>query len=284
MSSDSNELRLTCLVEDTVHAPDLGAEHGLSILAETNGVRLMLDTGQSALVVRNARMLNIDLGSVTDIVLSHGHYDHTGGIQAVLGKARSARIHAHPSTFDRKYVRRDDGSFRSVGCPVSLQEIGVACEAICTASEPREIQPGIWTTGEVPRTNDWEDTGGKFFVDRDGKKVEDKLDDDLSVFVEHPKGTIVLTGCAHAGIVNILDHIRKLTNEKPVYAVIGGIHLQSASGERIRKTVEAFRELDVQRIGLCHCAGMPAIRRFLAVFGDRCFEFPVATRITLDGV
>ena len=282
MPTNATGLTLTCLVEDSVRNPDLGAEHGLSVLAETNGVRLMLDTGQSALVVRNARMLNINLGSVADIVLSHGHYDHTGGVQAVLDKARKARIHAHPATFLPKYVRRADGSLRSIGCPLSFREIQTAVKELCTSTKSQEILPGIWTTGEIPRENPWEDTGGNFYTDRDGEIVGDTLEDDLSLFFDHPKGIIVLTGCAHAGIVNIRHHIRKLTNEAPIYGVVGGIHLQSASIKRIDKTVEAFREFDVQRIGLCHCTGLTAIRRFWDVFEDRCFEFSVGTEITFE--
>ena len=278
--STSSPLKLTCLIDNTVYLPSLRAEHGLSILAETDGAKVLLDAGQTAQVIQNARMLRIELASISHVAVSHGHSDHTGGLESVLSKARSARLHAHSSAFARKYKRHDDGTYQDIGCPLRLGDIQWRCAGVLLDHEPQQLPSGFGLTGEVPRVHDWERPGDGYFVDCDGTKIKDILLDDQSLFWDGPDGLVVIAGCAHAGIVNTLERVSELTGKHRVLAVVGGLHLVSASEERIRRTIDAFRRFGVERIGLGHCTGFHAMRRFFDVLGDRCFLCPVGTRAT----
>ena len=135
-------------------------------------------------------------------------------------------------------------------------------------------------TGQVPHINDFEDVGGAFFLDENCQKPDELLDNQ-TLFIDSPKGLIVLLGCAHAGVVNTLHYVAKLSGEKNIYAVIGGMHLLNASAERIEHTIEIFRQYNVQRIGIAHCTGIKAVERFKSAFPNQCTMCPVGMRIDL---
>ncbi len=272
-----SELRVTVLIENTVYASALRAEHGLAVLLETEGNRVLLDTGQTGQIMENARFLREDLSSVSHIAISHGHYDHTGGLDPVLSKARSAALHAHPAAFDNKYARSDAG-LRHIGCRLPLKEIHGRCSSVALSEGPQTLPGGLGLTGAIPRVHEWETPGGAFFVEDGERKVADSVPDDQSLFWDGPQGPVVIAGCAHAGVVNTLEYVLQLTGADHIHAVLGGLHLHSASPERMDRTIDAFRRFDVQRIGVGHCTGFHAIRRFFDAFGDRCFLFSVGTR------
>ena len=163
--STSSSLKLTCLVENTVYLPSLRAEHGLSILAEADGAKVLLDAGQTAQVIQNARMLGVELSSVSRVAVSHGHFDHTGGLESVLSKARSARLYAHSSAFARKYRRHDDGTYQDIGCPLRLSGLQWGGGGVLLDHGPQELPSGFGLTGEVPRVHDWERTEDGFCMD-----------------------------------------------------------------------------------------------------------------------
>ena len=277
--STPSSLRLTCLVDNTVYLPSLRAEHGLSILAEADSVKVLLDAGQTAQIIQNARMLGVELSSVSHVAVSHGHYDHTGGLESVLGKARSATVHAHTAAFVRKYGRREDGTYRHIGCPLRLEDLQSRCAEMLLDHQPQELPSGFGLTGEVPHTHNWEKAEGAYFIDSHGAKLRDPLLDDQSLFWDGPDGLVVVAGCAHAGVVNTIERACELTGKHRVAGVVGGLHLVSASDDRIERTIDAFRRFGVERIGLGHCTGFQAIRRFFDVLGDRCFLCPVGTRV-----
>ena len=271
-------LQLTVLIDNTVYMPSLRAEHGLSILAESAGVRVLLDTGQTGQIIQNAHMLQVDLASVSHVALSHGHYDHSGGLESVLGKASSARLHAHPAAFQEKYKHKGDGEFRYIGCPLQMADMQLRCSEAVLDHAPHQLPAGFGLTGEVPRRHGWEETDHGFFVDCDGQRVRDPLVDDQSLYWDGPTGPVVICGCAHAGVVNTLEHVAELTGRTRIHAVVGGFHLTGASDDRIDKTIEAFRRLGVERVGVGHCTGQRASRRLFDAFGDKCFLCSVGTR------
>ncbi len=135
---------------------------------------------------------------------------------------------------------------------------------------PTQIFPGVTITGQIPRINNFEDVGGAFFLDENCQKPDELLDDQ-TLFIETLKGLVIIFGCGHAGVVNTLHYVAKLSGEKRIYAVIGGMHLLNASVERIERRIEALRQYDVQKIGLAHCTGSNAIKRFKSVFSEECF-------------
>jgi len=274
-----NNITITVLVENSVNYEGLIAEHGLSFWIETKDGAILWDTGQSGLLLANAQKLGVDLTLISHIVISHGHYDHTGGLPEVVSLAPQARIHGHPGIFAERFAGSvtAPSSVSSIGIPVPAHLLRQQCSAIDLSSESAEILPGIFTTGEIPRPTDFEDTGGRFFLDM-MCTIPDPVIDDQALFIESARGLVVILGCAHAGVVNTLDHIAKLTSRDEIYAVFGGTHLLGASQARLEKTAEAFARYDIKVIGPCHCTGLRAVTLLRSRFPDRFLECSTGSR------
>jgi 7,8-dihydropterin-6-yl-methyl-4-(beta-D-ribofuranosyl)aminobenzene 5'-phosphate synthase len=272
----SADICITTLVENKTSSPGLLAEHGLSFWIEYGNKRVLFDTGQSDLLVQNAKALNIDLSRADAIVLSHGHYDHTGGLSTVLGIAPKALLYLHPAAIELKFSWNSPKPC-SIGMPDSAKK-AIRSRQIIWTKFPTQVFDGIGLTGQVPRTNSFEDTGGQFFLD-EGCREPDQLLDDQALFIESSKGLIIVFGCAHAGVVNTLQWISNIKPRKNFYAVMGGMHLLNADPERIERTIAAFREYDLQKIGPAHCTGGNVVERIRSAFPERCFDCSVGTRV-----
>jgi 7,8-dihydropterin-6-yl-methyl-4-(beta-D-ribofuranosyl)aminobenzene 5'-phosphate synthase len=275
----NKDLCITTLVEDTALDGGLLAEHGLSFWIEYGDKRILFDTGQSDILVRNAKTLGINLAEVDAIVISHGHYDHTGGLPVVLDIASKAIIYLHPAAIEPKFSRKTSG-INSIGMPYLAKKAVQKRHVIWTAT-PAQIFPGMSVTGQVPRTNNFEDVGGAFFVDENYQRADELLDDQ-TLFIESAKGLVVVLGCAHSGVINTLEYISNLTSRNKIYAVIGGMHLLNASKERIERTITVFREYNIQKVGVAHCTGAGAVRRFSNAFQGRCFSCSAGTQISFE--
>lgn len=273
-----SHLRITVLVENTAHGAGTMGEHGLAYWIEWDDHRALFDTGQGFVLVNNAHKLGVSIRNPEAIILSHGHYDHTGGLAAMLRDAASAEVHVHPAAFAPKYARNRDGTSRSIGLPLPAQQAleGLGQRVVHTES-PTVVLGRLTVTGEVPRTHAFEDTGGAFFLDAECT-APDPLADDQSLFFDTPQGTVVLLGCAHAGVSNTLRYIFALTGGRPIHAVIGGMHLAGASPERMCQTVEVLQQLDVARLAPCHCTGLAATVALWNALPGRCEACHVGTR------
>ena len=271
-------IRITTLLENTASGAGLLAEHGLSFWIEYGDKRILFDTGQSDILIQNPKVLGIDLAETDAIVLSHGHYDHTGGLSAVLGIASKAKIYLHPAAVEPKFSKKTAGA-ELIGISDSTLKAIKNREVIWTET-PTQIFPGVTVTGQVPRINDFEDVGGAFFLDENCQKADELLDDQ-TLFIETAKGLVIIFGCAHAGVVNILHHIEDLTEKKQFYAALGGMHLLRASKERIKLTETVFREYNLQRIGPAHCTGSKTIEKFKTAFPNQYFTCSVGMQIDL---
>ena len=265
----SQPVRVTVLTENTVHHRNLLGEHGLAFWVDAGAKRVIFDTGQGLALGHNARSMDMSLAAADAVVLSHGHDDHTGGLDLVLTEDSRARVYGHPDVLRRKYKRYDNGTIREIGMAESGKSGTHRTGGLIPTNRPTEICEGLFVTGEIPRATDFEDTGGAFFLDEQCHQP-DPLLDDQAMFFEATGGTVVLLGCAHAGVINTLAYIRELTDNRPVHAVIGGMHLSNASPERIGHTVEALRQFDIARIIPAHCTGAAAAAEMRRAFLHHC--------------
>ena len=271
--------RITVLVENNAQGRGLLAEHGLAFWIEIGQRRLLFDTGQGAVLASNAGILGIPLEQVDAIVLSHGHYDHTGGLHHVLPITPQAKVYAHPAILQPKFARGTDDTSHEIGIPPPAREALRNREDVLTWTErPTEICDHLFVTGEIPRRTDYEDTGGPFFIDHECRQA-DPLLDDQAVFFDSDRGTVALLGCAHAGVINTLHYIRELTNGRPIHAVLGGMHLVTASRKRMDRTIEALRQFDIERLGPAHCTGPTATAELCNAFPGRCLSCMVGTKL-----
>jgi 7,8-dihydropterin-6-yl-methyl-4-(beta-D-ribofuranosyl)aminobenzene 5'-phosphate synthase len=239
---------------------------------------VLFDTGQGLVLPHNAEALGVALDCADAIVLSHGHYDHTGGLVHALGQAPHVRLFLHPAALATRFSRRG-GITHAIGMPAQVREtIDKRLSSITWTTGPTEVAPGLFVTGPIPRRSGFEDTGGPFFLDAGGT-VPDPLEDDQAMWMETPGGVVVLLGCAHSGVVNTLEFIRERTGRKPIQAVMGGMHLGSASDERMGRTIASLHHLNIEGLWPCHCTGVAATARLMAAFGDRCRPCGTGTRM-----
>jgi len=276
-----NNLKITVLAEDTANKRGLLAEHGLSFLIESGRNKFLFDTGQGLALRHNTEKLNVNLKTINAVVLSHGHYDHTGGLTFALNGMNCPRLYAHPEAFSLKYARNPDGSAREVGMTAGNKITSGELAKMVPVKEKTEIAEGLFLTGPVPRTTDFEDTGGAFFTDPDCQ-IPDDLPDDQALFAETKNGTAVILGCAHSGVINTLRYIQALTDNRPIHTLIGGMHLLSASPERMDQTVAELRRFNVQRLIPCHCTGLAATVRLWNELPGKCETCPVGTSFSIE--
>ena len=188
------DVKITIIVENRSGRADLGAEHGWSVLVETGGVTGLFDTGASDLVARNAARLGVDLSALSWVALSHGHYDHAGGLGAVLDAANGVDVYAHPEAFLPKHVYETDGTWRYAGMALSREDVEARGGRVHLAAGPVELPGGATLTGEVPRETDYETVPARFQVDRDGERVRDSFPDDQALVMRTDTGLVVLLG------------------------------------------------------------------------------------------
>lgn len=251
------------IVVDNEAAEGLVAEHGLSIWVEAGGKCILFDTGQESALESNVSQLGLDLRHIDAFVLSHGHYDHTGAVDYVMQENPEVPVYAHPAIFSRRYSLHPGKPPKENSMPPQERLIvaNLPDSQLNWVLEPKQIAPGVWLTGPIPRVQPLEDTCGPFFTDPAGKEP-DPITDDMALWIETARGLLVVCGCCHSGLVNTLNHIRRNSGEKRIWGIVGGLHLKHASEERLHATTAALREFNPAFMAPCHCTGKNAIDYF----------------------
>ena len=273
-----NKLRILVIAEDSVgyESPYLG-QHGISFLitAERDGVvkNILVDVAQNPdALIENIDKMQIDLSCIDAVVLTHCHYDHTQGLGKVLkeiGK-KDLPIIAHPDIFRLNFIT--DPYLRHVGVMDGDKKVDIEASGgtLYLTRDTLEITPGLFTTGEVERVTDFEEVGINLFTIENGELRRDLMLDDISIVANiRGKGLVIVTGCSHAGIVNITRQAIKLTDTEKIHGIIGGFHLIESSESRIKKTAQALKEFNPDWIYAGHCTGFRAQVELYNTFKDR---------------
>ncbi len=256
--------RIICLSDNI--APSGGgywAEHGLSFYIKSGGIKVLYDTGQSGdVLLHNALLAGVNLSGLDYIVLSHGHYDHSGGLLKVLKMNEGVPLVVHPAVFLKKFARRE-GGLRDISLPFELNELKEHCE-LQIESGPVDLGGGISITGEIARITSYEVPQQDLLVEKDGGLIADKVLDDQSLVLSEDGKLMLLCGCCHSGIVNTIECVKNMTGRYPAM-IAGGLHMKKADEFRLSSTAEALRAAGVKNVLTGHCSGNEILSRLSCV-------------------
>jgi 7,8-dihydropterin-6-yl-methyl-4-(beta-D-ribofuranosyl)aminobenzene 5'-phosphate synthase len=263
--------RLTILCENSVGIPfgSVG-EHGFACYVETAQGTYLFDTGQGLGICQNAAVLQKDLKKIDNIMISHGHYDHTGGLPAVLQRRGPVDVYGHPDMFVDRYWGEAQ---RFIGIPFRrtyLESLGARFKL---GREMIEVGPSVYLTGEIPRRTSFEtgDAQMTAYTAAGEKQHPDPLLDDLSLVIDAGKGLILVLGCAHAGMVNIIQYVMEQLNRDRIYAILGGTHLGFSSEEQFNETMKVLDQYQIEKLGVSHCTGLEKSAQIYARMPERFF-------------
>jgi len=232
--------------------------------------------------LHNAELLGLDFRKLDYLVLSHGHIDHYGCLLRVLDNTDDrCRLIVHPDAYGRKrFVRKPDGNY--VGpWDIDARVLEQFASRLEPRANPSELGSGVHVSGEIARGTEFEPGMPNAFVEIDGELAHDEIPDDQSIFIElEGKGIVVLTGCCHAGVVNTLTYAQEMFPDQKVYALIGGLHLNSAEDEQMQRTIEYLSKSQIRYLSALHCTGYYAQRILMEKFRDRWIPNTVGTQIT----
>jgi len=276
-----SRVKITVLAENRVVNPMLLAEHGLSIHIESPEGNFLFDAGQMHSFIHNAEHLGIDLSKIDKIFLSHGHYDHVGGLYNYLKRYEKARVICHPNIFHKKFIVVN-GERLEVSSPYEEDEFRALGAEFIFKANPYHFSENILSSGEIPRVDDYEQFDNEYQERVLESYIHDELHDDMAMILQTEKGLIVLMGCGHSGLINTLKHAMRLTGIDNIYAVMGGMHLSRSPQEKIEKIGHNLRVINPQYIIPLHCTGFRAINYFYRLFEDRLLLFNVGNTFTLE--
>ncbi len=278
---------VTCIVDDTVQRnSSYWGEHGIAFLIETKDGRVLFDTGQSGTVLmHNLKLVGVEAGTINAVAISHGHYDHSGGLPALLEHLKpGTRLYAHPDLFRERYSIHE-GALERVGMASTEEELAaeMPCGVHMTLSaEPQEITPGVWTTGEITERLEKEGSSSHHRMREGDDLVQDRYLDDMALVLASDVGLVVLCGCCHAGLLNTLAHAERIF-ERPVEVIAGGLHLTGADEEEMEHISRVLKGRHaLRRVYPNHCTGEAAFVALTNALGSSVVcPFPAGTTLEL---
>ncbi len=267
------KVRITIVCDNSVAGPsNVIGEHGFACLVETERGNYLFDTGQGLSIVHNCLALKKDLSGIEAVMLSHGHYDHTGGLPTVLSLTGPVDVYAHPEIFSER-MSVSKGKTRFAGIPYRRSYLEALGARFRLATGMTQVGSGLTLSGEIPRNSAFEKGDPRLVVRQAAGEgfCQDPLRDDQSLIIASDKGLILVFGCAHSGMINTIDHVTKIMNRDKIHAVIGGTHLGFADDQQIGETLKLIDRYRIDRIGVSHCTGLATAARLHAKLKDRFF-------------
>jgi len=263
---------ITVLAENSVGKARLIGEHGFSVLIERGDKKYLFDTGQGMSLPHNVEVLNKNLTGLNKIIISHGHYDHTGGLKWAIQQAGELEVVAHPAIFTRHMSFdpvKSTGPPRYIGCPYTQEELEKSGASFNFIDHTDKIAPGIWFITGIDRKPEHLPDDSRLKTEKDNQLIPDLVEDDASLLLETKTEPALILGCAHSGILNILDHVRNKMGIRKLGAVLGGTHLMYSNSRDIPRVIDTLEAFSVELVGLSHCTGFKAAAELSRYFGDR---------------
>lgn len=250
--NEGDIMRITVLNENMVYKKNLIAEHGLSVLIEFNNKKILLDTGQSDVFIKNAKTLGVDLNNLDAIIISHGHYDHGGGLDYLNEINNIPNIYISTKALIPKFsINKKKNKYYFNGIDVD-DNIKNHFHYI---DDKEEIFKGVYLISNIPYSNDFESKPRGFYIKQKDKMLPDLMYDEQILVVETSNGLSLFMGCSHMGIINAVSYVKDIFKDKKIYSLFAGMHLINADKNRINKTVEMLKEENINHIMPCHCTG-----------------------------
>ena len=276
-------IKITTLIENNANDnKKLINEHGLSLLIETKDNRYLFDTGQTSDFLKNAYVLNINLNNLDGVILSHGHYDHTGGIKELLKKHTNINnLYISKYFSNNKYKKLNDGTYKYNGIPFDLKEIE---SLICTKkinSDMYKLCDNIYIFSNFKITNKYEILNENMLIKNNKGYIIDKFKDEIAMCINTDKGIIIIAGCSHRGIINIVNSIKNKLNKK-VRGIIGGTHLIHCNSKRLQFTLNELKKLNLEFLAVSHCTGSENINILKETFKDKFILNNTGKTIIID--
>jgi len=276
-------VKVSALIDNTTHYEGpIFAENGISLFIEIElgdiVTRVLMDTGMSQdLILKNSKEMGVNLGQTDVIIISHSHYDHTGGLLKTLTEIRRrVPVIMHPDVFKPKYAILPSLGIHNLtyaGIPFLREEVEDKGGALVLSKEPVPITENVMTTGEIARVTEFEKVDGFYVVENGTFRKDDLLDDQALVIKMADDSLVVFTGCSHSGIINTVRHALRLTDAKSVRAIIGGFHLIDATNDRIERTVQELEKIAPSVIAPMHCTGFKAAIKIAEALPEAFKEF-----------
>ncbi|HHY05749.1 MAG TPA: MBL fold metallo-hydrolase [Clostridia bacterium] len=264
-------MKIHILTDNRVNKRGLLAEHGLAIFIEHEGFNVLFDTGQSEVYCHNAVQMGVDLKKTDCIVLSHGHYDHGGGLIHFPQTKGFPQVYVHQAAFAKRYkVTPDKKGYQQVGIPWSLHDYSVIKNKIVFTRGNYQLAPQVMLCGEIPQTVDFEEVSTGFYLGEEADKSVDLLKDEQMLIFDTEQGLCIFLGCSHPGVANCLNHALNLFPGKKIDTLVAGMHLGSVSPQRLQKTIQYIMKLDIRNVVPLHCTGIVAITEIKRFLGSKC--------------
>ncbi len=270
-------MKVIVLTENTVYKRGFLAEHGLSLLIETEGETWLFDMGQTGVFLQNAEKMKVNLGQLSGIILSHGHYDHCGGMKDWAEKwpeGSDVPIYMNRKGFERKYSSHPvTGKMLFSGIPEEGEAWMKKQSGLVLTEEPcQAVSEHIYLLSSIPRKTDFEEIPATFWKEvHPGEEPErDTMEDEQLLVIREAQGLCVFAGCAHAGIVNCLNYVQETFPDEKIHSLVAGMHLKGCGRNRLAQTIRFLQELEADLVVPLHCTGLLAVAAVKEALGERC--------------